>query len=67
VAPSLDFHYVSVFRCSHASWRKVSNLVNIFNRVNLTQPVSELSSSLFAQSMGQSFSRFAQFGIHFSF
>jgi len=44
-----------------------ADLFNIFNRVNLTQPVSNLSSSQFGQSTGQSFPRYAQFGIHFSF
>jgi hypothetical protein len=44
-----------------------ADLFNIFNRVNLTQPVSDLSSSQFGQSTGQSFPRYAQFGIHFSF
>jgi hypothetical protein len=44
-----------------------ADLFNVFNRVNLTQPVSDLSSSQFGQSTGQSFPRYAQFGIHFSF
>jgi hypothetical protein len=44
-----------------------ADLFNIFNRVNLTQPVSNLSSSQFGKSTGQSFPRYAQFGIHFSF
>ena len=44
-----------------------ADLFNIFNRVNLTQPVSNLSSSQFGHSTGQSFPRYAQFGIHFSF
>jgi hypothetical protein len=44
-----------------------ADLFNIFNRVNLSQPVSDLSSSQFGQSTDQSFPRYAQFGIHFSF
>jgi hypothetical protein len=44
-----------------------ADLFNIFNRVNLTQPVSNLASSQFGHSTSQSFARYAQFGIHFSF
>jgi hypothetical protein len=44
-----------------------ADIFNLFNRVNLTQPVSDLSSGQFGQSTSQSIPRSAQFGIHFSF
>lgn len=44
-----------------------ADIFNLFNRVNLTQPVSDLSSGQFGQSTDQNFARYAQFGIHFSF
>jgi hypothetical protein len=44
-----------------------ADIFNLFNRVNLTQPVSDLSSGQFGQSTGQSIPRSAQFGLHFSF
>ncbi len=42
-------------------------LFNIFNRVNLANPVSDLSSGLFGRSVSQSLPRAVQFGLHFSF
>jgi hypothetical protein len=44
-----------------------ADIFNLFNRVNLTQPVSDLSSGQFGLSTGQSIPRSAQFGLHFSF
>ncbi len=44
-----------------------ADIFNLFNRVNLTQPVSDLSSGQFGQSTGQSIPRSAQFGLHLSF
>jgi len=44
-----------------------ADVFNIFNRVNLTQPVSDLSSGQFGQSTSQNLPRSAQFGLHFSF
>ena len=43
------------------------DLFNLFNRVNLTNPVSDLSSGLFGLSVNQNLPRSAQFGIHISF
>ena len=40
---------------------------DIFNRVNLATPVSDLSSGQFGQSTSQNLPRGEQFGIHFSF
>jgi hypothetical protein len=44
-----------------------ADIFNLFNRVNLTQPVSDLSSGQFGQSTSQNLPRSAQFGLHFSF
>ncbi|MGH9377390.1 MAG: TonB-dependent receptor domain-containing protein [Terriglobia bacterium] len=44
-----------------------ADFFNLFNRVNLTQPVSDLSSSLFGQSTSQNLPRATQVGIHIDF
>ena len=44
-----------------------ADLFNVFNRVNLTQPTSDLSSGQFGLSTSQSIPRSAQFGLHLSF
>ncbi|MBS1803466.1 MAG: TonB-dependent receptor [Acidobacteria bacterium] len=44
-----------------------ADLFNIFNRVNLTQPDSDLSSGTFGFSTGQNLPRSAQFGLDFKF
>jgi hypothetical protein len=44
-----------------------ADVFNLFNRVNLTQPVSDLSSSQFGMSTGQTLPRSEQFGIHLDF
>jgi hypothetical protein len=44
-----------------------ADLFNIFNRVNLTNPVSDLSSGQFGFSTSQNLPRNEQLGIHFSF
>lgn len=44
-----------------------ADIFNIFNRVNLTQPVSDLASGQFGLSTGQNLPRSAQFGLHLSF
>jgi hypothetical protein len=43
------------------------DIFNLFNRVNLTQPVSDLSSGQFGMSTGQTLPRSEQFGLHLSF
>jgi hypothetical protein len=42
-------------------------LFNLFNRVNLSNPVSDLSSGLFGRSVSQGLPRAVQFGMHFAF
>jgi hypothetical protein len=44
-----------------------ADVFNLFNRVNLTQVVSDLSSGQFGQATAQSIPRSAQFGLHLSF
>lgn len=44
-----------------------ADIFNLFNRVNLTQPVSDRSSSLFGHSTSQELPRATQFGIHIDF
>jgi hypothetical protein len=44
-----------------------ADVFNLFNRVNLTQPVSDLSNSLFGQSTSQNLPRSWQFGVHLDF
>jgi hypothetical protein len=50
-----------------ASFEIRADIFNLFNRVNLTPPISDLSSSLFGMSTGQNLPRSAQFGIHIGF
>lgn len=44
-----------------------ADFFNLFNRVNLTQPVSDLSSSLFGRSTNQNLPRATQVGVHINF
>jgi hypothetical protein len=44
-----------------------ADFFDIFNRVNLTNPVSDLSSGQFGQSTSQNLPRSEQLGVHFSF
>jgi hypothetical protein len=55
------------FTTEGASFEFRADVFNLFNRVNLTPPTTDLSSSLFGMSTGQNLPRSAQFGIHISF
>ncbi len=55
------------FTSEGASIEIRADVFNLFNRVNLTQPVSDLSSPLFGKSVGQNLPRSSQFGIRLSF
>jgi len=44
-----------------------ADVFNLFNRVNLTQPDSDLSSSLFGKSTSQNLPRSVQFGLRLDF
>jgi hypothetical protein len=63
---------VNVQFAKEFTWERYSlefraDIFNIFNRVNLLPPTSDLSSGLFGKSTGQSLTRSAQFGLHFTF
>ncbi|MHB8655894.1 MAG: TonB-dependent receptor [Terriglobia bacterium] len=55
------------FTSEGASLEVRADVFNLFNRVNLTEPISDLSSSLFGKSTGQNLPRSVQFGIHIEF
>lgn len=55
------------FTAEGASCEFRADIFNLFNRVNLGQPVSDLSSGLFGMSTDQTLPRSAQFGIHIEF
>ncbi len=55
------------FTSEGASAEIHADVFNLFNRVNLTQPDSDLSSSLFGKSLGQNLPRSVQFGVHIEF
>jgi hypothetical protein len=42
-------------------------IMNLFNRVNLTNPVSDMSNTLFGQSTGQDVPRYVQVSAHIRF
>jgi hypothetical protein len=44
-----------------------ADIFNVFNRVNLTQPISDLSNGQFGFSTSQNIPRSSQFGLHLSF
>jgi len=44
-----------------------ADVFNLFNRVNLTQPDSDLASGTFGLSTSQNLPRSEQFGLHLSF
>ncbi|MGO9270556.1 MAG: carboxypeptidase regulatory-like domain-containing protein [Terriglobia bacterium] len=55
------------FTAEGASFEIRADIFNLFNRVNLTPPTSDLSSSLFGLSTGQNLPRSAQLGVHIAF
>lgn len=59
--------HIPWFTREGASLEFRADIFNLFNRVNLITPISDLSSELFGQSTDQNFARSAQFGIHISF
>jgi hypothetical protein len=44
-----------------------ADIFNLFDLVNLTNPVSDLSSSLFGRSLSRNLPRPVQLGIHMNF
>jgi hypothetical protein len=59
--------FTKVAKFEHLAIEFRADVFNLFNRVNLTQPNSDLSSSQFGRSTGQNIPRYAQFGIHLDF
>jgi hypothetical protein len=55
------------FTSEGASLQFRADIFNLFNRVNLTNPVSDLSSSQFGQSVSQNLPRSVQFGVKIAF
>jgi len=55
------------FSSEGASIEFRGEIFNLFNRVNLGLPVSDLSSGLFGRSVSQDLPLAVQFGLHFSF
>jgi Carboxypeptidase regulatory-like domain len=64
---NVNTEFAKVMRWERFSVEFRADVFNLFNRVNLTQPVSDLSSSLFGQSTSQNLPRSWQFGIHLDF
>lgn len=55
------------FTAEGASLEIRADIFNLFNRVNLTEPISDLSSSQFGMSTDQNLPRSAQLGVHIEF
>jgi hypothetical protein len=64
---NVNTEFAKVMRWERFSVEFRADVFNLFNRVNLTQPVSDLSSSLFGQSTSQNLPRSWQFGVHLDF
>jgi hypothetical protein len=67
---NVNMQFSKAFVFERYSFEFRADLFNIFNRVNLldSSVVSDLSNTTqFGQATGQSFARYAQFGLHFSF
>jgi hypothetical protein len=74
-APGLANVNLNVVKTEHLPWfvkegatlQLRGEIFNLFNRVNLTNPVSDLSSSLFGRSTGQNLPRSVTFGIRIQY
>jgi hypothetical protein len=64
---NVNTEFAKVMRWERFSIEFRADVFNLFNRVNLTQPDSDLSSSLFGQSTSQNLPRSWQFGVHLDF
>ena len=73
--PGLANVNLNVVKTEHLPWfvregatlQLRGEIFNLFNRVNLTNPVSDLSSSLFGKSTGQNLPRSVTFGIRIQY
>lgn len=74
-APGLANVNMNIMKTLHIPWfvhegaifQLRGEIFNLFNRVNLTSPVNDLSSSLFGKSTGQSLPRSVTFGARIQF
>jgi len=64
---NLNTEFAKVVNWERYSIEFRADVFNLFNRVNLTQPDSDLSSSLFGQSTSQNLPRSWQFGLRLDF
>ena len=64
---NVNTEFAKVVKWERFSVEFRADVFNLFNRVNLTQPVSDLSSTLFGTSTSQSVPRYWQFGLHLDF
>jgi hypothetical protein len=64
---SVNAQFTKEFKIERFGVEFRADLFNLFNRVNLTPPDSDLSSGTFGYSTSQNIPRSAQFGLHFSF
>jgi hypothetical protein len=64
---NVNTQFAKEFQIDKFAFEFRADVFNLFNRVNLTQPVSDLSSGQFGYSTDQNLPRSEQFGLHFSF
>jgi hypothetical protein len=64
---NLNTEFAKVVKWERYSLEFRADVFNLFNRVNLTQPDGDLSSSLFGRSTGQNLPRSWQFGLRLDF
>lgn len=64
---SVNAQFTKSFNVDRYGFEFRADIFNLFNRVNLVPPDSDLSSGTFGFSTSQNLPRSAQFGIHFSF
>jgi Carboxypeptidase regulatory-like domain len=64
---NLNTEFAKVVNWERYSLEFRADVFNLFNRVNLTQPDSDLSSSLFGRSTSQNLPRSWQFGLRLDF
>lgn len=63
----LNTQFAKSFQLERFNLEFRADIFNLFNRVNLTQPTSDLSSGQFGISTGQNIPRSEQFGLRLSF
>jgi hypothetical protein len=64
---NLNTQFAKEFKVERFSVEFRADIFNLFNRVNLVPPDSDLSSGSFGHSTNQNLPRGEQFGLHFSF